>query len=378
MIYVDNSATTNIKPKSVIKAVNLALTKYSANPGRAGHNLAIETAVEIASIREKVASFLGAPKPSNVVFTSGCTEALNLAILGTAQAGGHVIATCNEHNSVLRPLFHLQQNGVIELSIVTPKNKDKITREDIEKHIKPNTYLVCTNHISNVDGMIADVDAIGEMCAENCILYLVDAAQSCGHVKINMQKSNIDMLAIAPHKGLYAPQGIGVLAFSQRAKIKPIKFGGTGTESISTTQPKTSPECYESGTVATPNIFGLGAGIDFVKENFDLINQKIEDLTTYLCYELGKIPNVICYTHPDNSHGVIGFNIEKMESEKVSQILNDKYSIYTRSGLHCAPLKHKHLETLNQGIVRISLSYFNTFSEIIQIIKAIKKIANHA
>lgn len=375
MIYADNSATTHIKPKNVIKAVNDGLTKFSANPGRAGHNLAIDTAIAISNVREKIKNLIEAPKVSNVIFTSGCTEALNLAILGTAQKGGHVIATSNDHNSVLRPLYHLQKQGIIELSIANPENNEKLTKADIEKHIKNNTYLICINHISNVDGMIAEIDEIGELCASKCILFLVDGAQSCGHTRLSMRKSNIDLLALAPHKGLYAPQGIGVLAFSQRVKLNPIKFGGTGTDSFSTDQPLNPPECFESGTVATPNILGLGAGIDFVNENYNAICNKLEDLTTYLNFELRKIPNVIVYTHPNNSHGVLAFNIEGMESETVSQILNDRFAIYTRSGLHCAPLKHKYMGTLQTGVVRISLSYFNTFSEIISIIKAIKKIA---
>lgn len=376
MIYVDNSATTHIKPKEVIKAVTSGLTRFSANPGRGGHKFAIDAAIEVAKVREKVKSFIGAPKSSNVIFTSGCTEALNLAILGTIHNGGHVIATCNEHNSVLRPLFHLKNQGLIDLSIATPQNNTKLTRSDIEKHIKSNTYMICVNHISNVDGMIADIDEIGELCAEKCIIFLVDAAQSCGHIKIDMIKSNIDLLALAPHKGLYAPQGIGILAFSQRVTLSPIKFGGTGTESYSTQQPKNAPECFESGTVATPNILGLGAGINFVEQNFTEIERKIEDLTTYLNFELRKIPEIICYTHPDNHHGVIAFNIKSMESEQVCQILNDNFKIYARSGLQCAPLKHKHLGTLNTGIVRISLSYYNTFGEIIFILKAIRKICS--
>lgn len=377
MIYLDNSATTRIKPKQVIKAVNLGLTKYSANPGRGGHDASIQTALAVEAVREKVKKFVNAPKTQNVIFTSGCTEALNLAILGTAQKGGHVVCTSNEHNSVSRPLYHLVDEGIITLSIATPSNDDKITRSDIEKHIKPNTYLVCVNHISNVDGMVADIDEIGQLCMEKCILFLVDGAQSAGHLKLDMQKQNIDLLALAPHKGLYAPQGIGVLATSGRAKLSPIKFGGTGTESFNPRQPMSFPEGFESGTVATPNILGLGAGIDFVTENFDLIKNKIEDLTTYLNFELRKIPNITVYTHPNNCHGVIAFNIQNTESETICQILNDKYKICARNGLQCAPLKHQQLGTIQTGVVRLSLSYFNTFNEILTTIKAIKQIAAH-
>ena len=229
--------------------------------------------------------------------------------------------------------------------------------------------------MSNVDGEIADIKSIGEYCSENCILFCVDGAQSCGHLSLDMHKNCIDLLALAPHKGLYAPQGVGVLCFSKRSKLKPIRYGGTGTESENVYQPTGSIESYESGTLATPNILGLGAGLDFVKNNFKKINSKIDDLGTYLNYELSNINGVKVYTHPNNSFGIIGFNVKDYGSSEVSQILSDKYNICTRGGLHCAGLKHKALGTLEQGIVRASLSYFNSFSDCVKLVKAIKDIS---
>ena len=207
------------------------------------------------------------------------------------------------------------------------------------------------------------------------MLFLVDVAQSVGHVEIDMQKSHIDMLTLAPHKGLYSPQGIGVLAMSKRTKIAPIRFGGTGTQSLNIYQPQEYPEGLESGTLATPNILGLGAGLDFVKNNFLNITKKLDDLSTYLNFELGNINNVKVYTHPDNAFGIIGFNVADVESSDISQILNDKYHICTRGGLHCAGLKHKFLGTEKQGIVRASICYYNTFSECEKFVKAIREIA---
>lgn len=378
MIYLDNSATTRTKPKEVIKAIELGLTKYCANPGRGGHFASIQAAIQVENVREKIQKLVNAPKPQNIIFTSGCTEALNLAILGSAQQGGHIVCTCNEHNSVLRPLQHLKEQGVIDFDVASPAQPfaQSITLEDIKKHIKPNTYLVCVNHISNVDGMTAELDEIGEFCMKNCILFLVDGAQSVGHVKVDMQKSHIDLLAIAGHKGLFGPQGVGALATSGKAKLLPIKFGGTGTDSISTKQPLSMPEGFESGTIATPNILGLGAGVDFANLNFAKIQHKLEDLTTYLNFELRKIEQVIVYTHPENSTGVLAFNIKGMDSESVSQILSDQYKICVRNGLHCAPLKHKNLGTVQTGAVRVSLSYFNTFGEILAFVKAIKAIVS--
>lgn len=372
MIYLDNSATTNIKPKEVIKAVNSAFTKYVANPGRSGHKLAFETSIQVENVRNKISDYFNA---QNVVFTQNCTDALNLAIQGTISEGGHIIISSNDHNASARPVFEMHKKYGIEVSVATPKNNGILTLDDILPHVKKNTYLICVNHMSNVDGEIADIKSIGEYCSENCILFCVDGAQSCGHLSLDMHKNYIDLLALAPHKGLYAPQGVGVLCFSKRSKLKPIRYGGTGTESENVYQPQGSIESYESGTLATPNILGLGAGLDFVKNNFKKINSKIDDLGTYLNYELSNINGVKVYTHPNNSFGIIGFNVKDYGSSEVSQILSDKYNICTRGGLHCAGLKHKSLGTLEQGIVRASLSYFNSFSDCVKLVKAIKDIS---
>lgn len=372
MIYLDNSATTNIKPKEVIKAVNSAFTKYVANPGRSGHKLAFETSIQVENVRNKISEYFNA---QNVVFTQNCTDALNLAIQGTISEGGHIIITSNDHNASARPVFEMHKKYGIEVSVATPKTKGILTLDDILPYVKKNTYLICVNHMSNVDGEIADIKRIGEYCSENCILFCVDGAQSCGHLNLDMHKNYIDLLSLAPHKGLYSPQGVGVLCFSKRSKLKPIRFGGTGTESENVYQPMGSIESYESGTLATPNILGLGAGLDFVKKNYKKINSKIDDLGTYLNYELSNINGVKVYTHPTNSFGIIGFNVKDYGSSEVSQILSDKYGICTRGGLHCAGLKHKALGTLEQGIVRASLSYFNSFSDCLKLVKAIKDIA---
>ncbi|MBE7075396.1 MAG: aminotransferase class V-fold PLP-dependent enzyme [Clostridiales bacterium] len=377
MIYFDNSATTNVKPKEVIKSFLEGVSVYSANPGRSGHKLSLKTSEKIFDVRNALCEFLGTDRPENIIFTQNCTDALNLGILGTAQKGGHIICSCNDHNSLARPIFELEKKGIVEVTVVTPKNKNYLTASDIEPHIKPNTYLVALNHVSNVNGDCINVREIGTLCAQRCLLFLLDCAQSAGHIKIDMERDHIDMLALAPHKALYAPQGIGVFAFGIRAKVLPIRYGGTGTESINLYQPLQYPECLESGTIATPNIIALGSALKFVQENFERINKKIDDLATYILFELSKIENIITYTSAYNVHyGVIGFNIKNMDSSEVASILSDEYNIYVRGGLHCAGLKHKSLGTVEQGVVRVSLSYFNTFSECEHFIKVIKKIAS--
>lgn len=377
MIYLDNSASTFIKPKEVIKETLNAINNYSANPGRSGHKLSLKASEKIFDVRKNLCEFLNADKPENVIFTQNCTDALNMAILGTAQKGGHIICSCNDHNSLARPIFELEKNGIIEVTVVTPKIGHMLTAKDIEPHIKPNTYLIAVNHVSNVNGDMADINSIGELCASRCILFLVDCAQSMGHEKIDMQKQHIDMLAIAPHKGLYALQGVGVFAFSVRANPKPIRYGGTGTESINLYQPLEYPESLESGTVATPNILSLGAGLRFVQNNFNAINKKIDDLATYLLFELSNIQGVKTYTSPENVHfGVIGFNINGMDSGEVSSILSDEFNICVRGGLHCAGLKHKQLGTTELGVVRASISYFNSYTDCEMLVKAVKKICS--
>lgn len=375
MIYFDNSATTRVKPKQVITQTMRGLTRYSANGSRSSHKLSLETALQINLVREKLQKFVCCEKLENIIFTSGCTEALNLAILGTAKQNGHVVATINEHNSVLRPLEYLKENNVITVSYAKPASEEKLTWVDIEKHLCKNTYIVCVNHISNVDGMPADIEQIGKECKKRNLLFLLDGAQSAGHTELDMQKQNISLLALAPHKGLYAPQGIGVLAIADGVEVKPIKFGGTGTESFNLKQPQALPEGLESGTLPMPAILGLGAGVDFVNEFRQEITEKIEDLCTYLNFELRKINNVVVYTHPNNSNGVISFNIKGKTSEEVCILLDEKFNICTRGGLHCAPLKHKHMGTLKTGAVRVSLSYFNHFGEVATFLKAVKKIA---
>lgn len=375
MIYLDNSATTFPKPQSVQKAVCEGIVKFGANPGRSGHSFSLKTAMKVFEVREKLANFVAAESAENVVFTGGCTEALNLAILGSIKKGGHVICSVNDHNSVLRPLHYLADEKIIELSIAEPKGA-RLRLDDIKPLVRPNTYMVCANHVSNVDGMEADLSEIGKFCFENCLLFLVDSAQSAGHKKINMLKQHIDMLAVAGHKGLMGIMGVGALVVSSKAKLIPLKFGGTGTDSANLSQPLHFPEGFESGTLPVPAIIGLGAGIDFTKENFSETERKIDDLSTYLNYELRQIKGVKVYTHPDNANGVLAFNIGETPSSEVAEILDKKFGVLVRSGLHCAPLKHKALGTLEQGAIRVSLGAFTKFSDVEKLLKAVRRIRN--
>lgn len=372
MIYLDNSSTTHIKPTSVILSTLKGLRRDSINPSRGGYKWAIQTQQKVYDCREKLAEFLGTT-PESVIFTSGCTMAINLGLIGTAKKNGHIITTIFEHNSVLRTLTHLKENYNITITYLTPNKNGQITSSEIKKHIRSNTYMVIINHTSNVTGTTQDITSIGKLCKKHNLLFFVDGAQSVGHEKINMLDMNINLLSVAGHKGLYAPQGIGALLINN-CKVLPIIFGGTGTFSENTKQPTDYPDGLESGTPNILGILGLSAGIDFVTKNQDKINNKIYILTSHLLDKLNKIKNVDVYSQNPHS-GVVAFTIKNKDSVEVSRILDEEYNICTRSGLHCAPLVHKYYKTLKNGMTRISISYFNKMSDINKLINAIKEIA---
>ena len=373
MIYLDSAATTHKRPKMVIKAVMKAI-KNSANPGRGGHDLSLLAGAEVFSTREKLNELFNGFGPENVVFTGSCTQALNLAILGTAKAGGHVVATVFEHNSVLRPLQELKNKGVITFSLAKPNSSGEITTECVKKEIKDNTYLIITTHISNVTGTKMQIEKIGKLAKEKGLLYLVDGAQSAGHTKIDLKKNNIDMFAIPSHKGLMGISGGGALLFSNKAKIKPILFGGTGSSSTNLNQPTTTPEAFESGTLPTPAISSMLAGATFVQNRLGKIENHLKKLSHFAIENLKQISGVKIYTQCET--GVISFNIKDFMSTDVASILNDKYRICTRAGLHCAPMAHRQIGTLESGAVRVSFSYFTKLKEVKALIKAVKEIAS--
>ena len=260
MIYFDNAATTGKKPQNVIKATLTALSEYSANPGRSGHTLSVKTADAIYRIREKAANFFGATGAEKVVFTLNCTHAINCVIKGVLKKGDHVIVSTFEHNAVMRPLKKIG-NPYSEAKVSL--FDDEETVEEFKRLIKPNTRMIICTGASNVFGKLLPIEKIGKLCAERGILFAVDAAQIAGVIPVNMQKMHIDFLCAAPHKGLYAPMGTGIL-IAEKYIENTVLEGGTGTNSAQLTQPEYLPERLESGTLNVPGILGIGAGIDFV------------------------------------------------------------------------------------------------------------------
>ena len=371
MIYLDNSSTTRKKPLSVIITSARAL-KYSANPNRASHKLALRSSLKVFEVRERIKKFFNAPNNSSVVFTYNCTESLNTVIMGTAKQNGNVIVTAFEHNSTLRPLYNLQKTHNITITVISPNKDGQILEDDIIKNINSKTYLVVVNQTSNVTGSTTKLNKLGSILQEKGILLLIDAAQSAGHEKIDMTKLGANFICIAGHKGLFGPQGIGALVVNN-AEVNPLKFGGSGTNSLEHTMPSYYPDRLEAGTINTPGIFALGAGIKFVENHFDKINNKVEKLSNILMEYLKTNQNIKLYSSNPHS-GVISFEFKNLDSNEAANILNEKYKICVRSGLHCAPLIHTFLGTQNSGLIRVSISYFNTKTEIKKLIKALNKM----
>ena len=369
MIYFDNAATSLYKPAHVKRAVMDAMEKYTANPGRSGHIKSMEVAEKIYDTREAVKEFFNGSN-HEVIFTKNCTEALNLAISGLLKSGDHVIASCYEHNSVLRVLEHLKSIGV-EVSIISSDLYE--FADNLEREIKENTKMVICTMVSNVTGEYSNSEKIGEICKLYKLIYLADGAQASGHMLVDLKKSNIDMFAFAGHKGLLSITGAGGLMVKNGIELNPLMFGGTGTDSENLIQPKAIPEGYESGTIPSIPIISLGAGIEYINKNFLKIIKKEEDLSKYLYYSLKKLNFLTIYSKCDTKN-VVSFNMKNIDSSYLADVLNEKYSICVRAGLHCAPLIHKKLKTTKTGAVRVSIDFNNEYLEIDKLVLALKTI----
>lgn len=380
MIYLDNAATTFPKPESVYAKMDDCMRNYCANPGRSGHKMAMESARVVEETRDIIAKLFNIKNPMDVVYTFNATDSLNLAIKGFLKPGDHVITTTMEHNSVLRPIMELENIGV-EHTFVQADEEGRIDPKDVETAIKDNTKLIAIIHASNVTGTLIDIETIGKIAKNHGITYLVDASQSAGIYDIDVDKLNIDMLAMPGHKGLLGPQGTGVLYVNNKIRLHSQREGGTGSKSEEIIQPDLYPDKYESGTHNTPGIVGLGAGVEFLLETgLDNIRKHEEELSQYMIDEILKIDGVKLYGPKSAKEraAVIAVNIKDLDSGEVTFRLDREFGIATRSGIHCAPLAHKSIGTLEQGAVRFSLGYFTTKEEVEEAIKAIKVIVSEA
>lgn len=376
MIYMDNAATTLKKPQEVIDAVVQAMSSMG-NAGRGANEAALGAARMIYDARDRLCHFFGGENPSRLVFTNNSTESLNIALKGILNPGDHVITTVLEHNSVLRPLYQLQESGV-ELTIIGCDEKGNIDLCDIESSIKKNTrMIVCTNG-SNLTGNYIPLEPIGELAHQNGLIFVVDASQTAGVFPIDVKKMKIDVLCFTGHKGMLGPQGTGGMYVGEGVEIRPFKSGGTGVQTFNKRQPEEMPVRLEAGTLNGHGIAGLLAGVEYLeKTGIDTIREREQMLMRRFYDGIKDIPGLTFYGDFSRKERcpIVTFNIGDYDSGEVSDALLMDYGISTRPGGHCAPLLHEAFGTVKQGAVRFSFSHYNTEEEVDAAIQAVYELA---
>ncbi len=391
-IYLDNAATTWPKPEAVYRAVDDYQRRLGAPAGRSAYAEAAETEKLVESARAAVARLINAEHARQVIFTCNGTDALNLAIAGALQPGDHAVTTAVEHNSVLRPLRHFEgraepprtppdYTGRGSVSRVACGADGIVDPDAMRAALRPNTRLIALVHASNVTGALQPIHEVGQFAREHGALLLVDAAQTLGHVPIDVQALPVDLLAAPGHKGLLGPLGTGILYIRPdvEKRLRSLRQGGTGSRSEEDRQPEFLPDKFEAGNLNAAGIIGLGAGVAYVLEKtVAALRQHDQLLTARLLTGLAEIPHVVVYGPRDAEKqvGVVSFNIGQHDPQEVAAMLDAAYRIQVRSGLHCAPLMHKSLGTLQGGgTVRFSLGPFNDAGQIDAAISAVREIA---
>lgn len=379
MIYLDNAATTRPKPPGVAEAVTAAMNAYG-NCGRGVHDDALSAARTVYGVRQKLADLFGCPRADHVVFTQNSTQALNIAISGLLAVGDHVISTDLEHNSVLRPLYRLREQGAA-VDFVPADTAGSIDYEDFEKLLRPNTRAVVCTHASNLTGDMLDIKRIGDFAHRHGLLFILDASQTAGVFPIDMERQHIDVVCFTGHKSLLGPQGTGGLCVREGVEIRPFAVGGTGVQSYLEAQPTEYPTRLEAGTLNSHGIAGLGAALEFITQTgMDVIRAHETALARRFYEAVRDVPGVMVYgdhTAPERAP-VVTLNIGDVDSSEVSDELAERFGIATRPGAHCAPRLHRALGTEDQGAVRFSWSYFNTEVETDAAAEAVRTLAAEA
>lgn len=370
LLYFDNAATSLPKPDSVKVAMIEALDTFG-NPGRGSHTPSLNAARCIFKARMEIASLFNAA-PERTAFTSGATESLNIALQGLLSPHDHVITTALEHNSVLRPLYRLEEQGM-GLSIISADTAGNLRYEELEHNLHSNTKAVVCTHASNVTGTTIDLDRISKFCKKNGLLLLVDASQTAGSIPIDMEAMGIDVLCFTGHKSLLGPQGTGGLCIRKGLSIPPLLVGGSGSQSYSKSQPIELPDVLEAGTMNAHGIAGLLAGVEYIKEQgVPAIHEKEMALTGRFLEGVEGLPGITVYgSAKQRGVPIVSLNIDSLDSGEISERLFSEFAICTRPGAHCAPLMHIALGTKEQGTVRFSFSSFNEFEGIDQGISAL-------
>ena len=376
MIYLDNAATTMVKPQCVMDAVVAAMTTMG-NAGRGAHGSALSSGRTVYDTRCKLAALFGCPAPENVIFTCNSTEALNIALNGIFTPGDHVITTDLEHNSVLRPLYRLEKEGTITLDFVPADKQGRPDYPAFEALIRPNTRAIVCTHASNLTGNMVDIARVGRIAHAHGALFVVDASQTAGAVPIDMEAMDIDILCFTGHKGLMAPQGTGGLCIRPGVEVRPFKVGGSGIHSYDREQPADYPTRLEAGTLNGHGIAGLSAALDYLSQvGIEAIRDHEMALMTRFYEGVRTIDGVTVYGDFESERtAVVTLNIRDFDSSAVSDELEEYYGIATRPGAHCAPRMHRALGTVEQGAVRFSFAWFNTMEEVDAAIEAVKEMA---
>ncbi len=379
-IYLDNSATSFPKPEAVYEAVDRFNRKIGASVGRGTYRLATDVQAEVQRCRKQIAELFHVARHEQVIFTFNGTDSLNMALFGLLRNGDHVVTSVLEHNSVLRPLRTLETQRNVTTTYVEANDQGLVDPTDIRAAIQPNTKLIALIHASNVTGTIQPIEDVVAIAKQAGAFTLIDAAQTAGHVGINLGDLPIDLLALPGHKGLLGPLGTGILYIRPglEEQIESYRLGGTGSQSEDDKQPQCLPDKYESGNHNTPALFGLSAAVTFLNEQgIDSIGRHGNDLTQQLIERFAAIPGVKVFaTEVDARVPVVSIAVENMEPQIVSAILDENFDIQTRAGLHCAPGVHKCLGTLDiGGTVRFSIGPFNTSEQIEAAASAVRDIA---
>lgn len=369
MIYFDNAATSRFKPKSALDVLNFDIL-HSANSGRSGHDDAIEKSLKIETCRNFLLEKLGGADNYSLIFTKNCTEALNLAIFGFIKGGERVVTSKNEHNSVLRPLYRLADDGKIKLAVLSQNEEHRLDVSKIRECAKTADVFVFGG-ACNVTGATLNLEEVGKIAKDNGVTLIVDGAQCVPYLDVNLERCNIDMLACPGHKGLHGIQGTGFLAVRNDIQLKPLLYGGTGTRSSELLPSVETPESFEAGTMFSGGISALYEGAKWTYAKLDFVKKHIDRLTKNLLFNLTDIGAAV-YSD-ETKCGVVALNLKTLDSTFVADKLNE-YGIAVRSGLHCAPLVHEHLGTLRQGAVRISVGVDNTDKDVLFVSSALESI----
>lgn len=379
MIYLDNSATSFPKPESVYAFMNDFYRFHGVSPGRSGFDAAIEAEEMVNDTRKLLTNLFNGIDHNRLTFSYNASDSLNMVIQGLCQKGDHVITTMLEHNSVLRPLFHLSQDGMIQVSHIPFDSNGYIDPQDIAKAIQPNTKMVVVNHCSNVIGTIQPLSEIGKICREREIIFVVDASQSAGAIPIDMQASLIDVLVFTGHKCLMGPTGIGGSYVMEHVPIRGTRFGGTGVRSAQETHLSEFPYRMECGTLNLLGVAGLKAGVEWITaQGVQRLHDQEMTLWTKLRDGLLNVPGITlyCANRAQNHNPVLSLNVDGMISGDIGTLLDVDYNIACRTGLQCAPKVHQSLGTdLLHGTVRFSIGPFNKEEEIQTAISAMEEIS---